>query len=135
MCSRQALKARGFRFGSFFCKQGALEWVFSELCHTAVLQRQSLTDEKLKMQPSSSQSSCVFLPRYVLSCIYHKLPLMESLEIFSSCQDNKKTPQKRLENNGDITLVSLKPYGGLSHNPLSSLLHLGRSKLLCYQGP
>lgn len=45
------------------------DWGFPELCHIAVLQRQTLTDEKLKMQPRSYRNSYSFLQRYILSCI------------------------------------------------------------------
>lgn len=92
------------------------DWGFPELYHIAVLQKQTLTDEKLKMQPRSYWSSYSFLQRYILSCIYRTSDGKLGF-IFS-----EETPQNRLENNGDITLVGLRVYGKPSHNSLCSLL-------------
>lgn len=67
-----------------------VEWGFPELCHTVVLQ--TLTDEKLKMQHRTYWSSYNFLQGYILSCIYHKLPLMESFLY----RDTEQNPRKGL---------------------------------------
>ncbi len=97
-----------------------VEWGFPQLCHTAVLQRQTLSDEKVEDAPPKLLE---FLQLFLKIRSCQTLIISYSDGKFRDflCQDTEQTLQKGLRLM-EITPVTLRTYGRPTHNPLYSLL-------------